>query len=96
VLLKGVNDDFDTLKALFERLIYNGILPYYLNQLDKAEGAAHFEVEIEKGKKLLEQLRASLPGYAIPRYAIEIPGEKISPSYFSTLFLNFLVASRGI
>jgi EF-P beta-lysylation protein EpmB len=76
VLLKGVNDDFDTLKALFERLIHRGILPYYLNQLDKVEGAAHFEVEIEKGKKLLEQLRASLPGYAIPKYAIEIPGEK--------------------
>lgn len=75
VLLKGINDDFDTLKALFERFIHNGILPYYLNQLDKVEGAAHFEVEIEKGKKLLEQLRASLPGYAIPTYVTELPGK---------------------
>lgn len=76
VLLKGVNDDFTTLKALLETCIHNGIIPYYLHQLDKVEGSAHFEVAEELGKALIEQLRAALPGYAIPSYVAEIPGKK--------------------
>lgn len=75
VLLKGVNDDFETLKALFQVAIDNGIIPYYLHQLDKVEGAAHFEVEPQRGIDLIEQLRAHLPGYAIPRFVVEIPGK---------------------
>ncbi len=74
VLLKEVNDDFHTLKALFEKLIQNGILPYYLNLLDPVQGTAHFFVEKEKGKSLLAELAAHLPGYAIPRFAQELPG----------------------
>ncbi len=75
VLLKGVNDDVQTLKALCERLIDAGIIPYYLHQLDRVAGAMHFEVEEEKGIKLIEELRAVLPGYGVPRYVREIAGE---------------------
>ncbi len=75
ILLKGINDDFPTLKRLFEECAFNGIIPYYLHQLDKVSGAAHFDVPIQRGKALIEELRASLPGYAIPRYVQEIPGE---------------------
>lgn len=76
VLLKDVNDNFATLKSLLEKCIYNGIIPYYLHQLDKVEGSAHFEVSEEYGKTLIEQLRGCLPGYAIPTYVSEIPGKK--------------------
>jgi len=76
VLLEGVNDDLTTLKNLFTLLIHHGIMPYYLNQLDRVSGTAHFEVSIDKGKKLIEELTTLLPGYAIPRYAQEIPGSK--------------------
>jgi len=75
VLLKGVNDNLLTLKALLETLVNNGIVPYYLHQLDRVQAAAHFEVEEEVGLSLLEQLRGCLPGYAIPQYVQEIAGQ---------------------
>ncbi len=80
VLLKGVNDNLDTLLKLNTQLISHGILPYYLNQLDKIQGSAHFEVSKRKGKELCRLLRENLPGYAIPLYIEEIPfkGHKTS------------------
>ncbi len=75
VLLKGVNDDVETLKELCEVLVDQGIIPYYLHQLDKVAGAMHFEVAEETGLALMQQLARVLPGYAIPRYVREIAGE---------------------
>jgi lysine 2,3-aminomutase len=74
VLLKDVNDSVDALTTLCQALIDNGILPYYLHQLDRVEGAAHFEVPEAKGKALIQALSAHLPGYAIPKYVREIAG----------------------
>ena len=76
VLLKGVNDDFTTLKELFLKLISNGIIPYYLHQLDRVQGAGHFEVSRDQGLELIQTLRENLPGYAVPRYVQELSGEK--------------------
>ena len=50
------------------------VLPYYLHQLDRVAGAAHFEVPIDVGRKIIAALRARLPGYAVPRYVREAPG----------------------
>jgi EF-P beta-lysylation protein EpmB len=75
VLLRGVNDDVDTLKNLFELLIDHGIMPYYLHQLDRVQGAAHFEVPETEGRILMNRLSALLPGYAIPKYVREVAGE---------------------
>lgn len=74
VLLKGVNDEAEALKTLCETLVDHGILPYYLNQLDRLQGSAHFEVEEREGLLLIEALRNQLSGYAVPRYIKEIPG----------------------
>lgn len=76
VLLRGVNDSFETLFELYERLLDLRIQPYYLHQLDRVAGAAHFEVEESVGVALVKKLRESLPGYAVPRYVRETPGEK--------------------
>jgi EF-P beta-lysylation protein EpmB len=75
VLLKGVNDNVETLKQLCEMLADQGILPYYLHQLDRVQGAAHFEVQEEVGQSLIKQLARSLPGYAVPKYVREIAGQ---------------------
>jgi L-lysine 2,3-aminomutase len=75
VLLRGVNDDADVLAALCERLIDIGVLPYYLHQLDRVRGAAHFEVDENMGRALVEALRARLPGYAVPQYVRDVAGE---------------------
>lgn len=74
VLLRGVNDSVAALASLCERLSDHGVLPYYLSQLDRVQGAAHFEVSEATGRKLIEQLRAKLPGYSVPRYVREIEG----------------------
>jgi len=76
VLLRGINDDHQTLKELFLKLAFQGIIPYYLHQLDKVDGASHFEVPIEVGKKLVSELQNTLPGYAVPTYVQEVPFEK--------------------
>ena len=74
VLLKDVNDDPIILKNLSEKLINHGIMPYYLHQLDRVQGAAHFEVAEATGKQLINHLQSCLPGYAVPKYAREIAG----------------------
>lgn len=76
VLLKGVNDDTDTLEALCRKLFVQGVLPYYLHQLDHANGVAHFEVSDDKARTLIEEIRTRLPGYLVPRLVRELPGEK--------------------
>jgi EF-P beta-lysylation protein EpmB len=74
VLLRGVNDDADTLAELCGRLVNLRVMPYYLHQLDRVAGAAHFEVPIERGRRIVAELHRRLPGYAVPRYVQEVPG----------------------
>jgi L-lysine 2,3-aminomutase len=73
VLLRGVNDTIAAQVALCEKLIDHRVMPYYLHQLDRVAGAAHFEVPVETGRQIVAELRNRLPGYAVPRYAAEIP-----------------------
>lgn len=75
VLLRGINDDADTLTALCERLFECGVLPYYLHLLDPVQGAAHFDVDLSRARALHAELLARLPGYLVPRLVREIPGE---------------------
>ncbi len=75
VLLRGVNDDADALATLLERLVDLRVMPYYLHQLDRVAGAAHFEVPLARGKALMAALRARLPGYAVPRYVRQLRGD---------------------
>ena len=74
VLLRDINDDAATLINLSERLFAAGVLPYYLHQLDRVQGAAHFEVDRKNARKLIAEVGAFLPGYLVPRLVQEIPG----------------------
>ncbi len=75
VLLRGVNDDVDALAALSARGFAAGVLPYYLHQLDKVQGTAHFEVSDANAKRLHAQLAARLPGYLVPKLVREVAGD---------------------
>lgn len=75
VLLRGINDNVDTLEQLSNSLSDAGVTPYYLHQLDRVQGTAHFETELELGKQLIANLRKRLPGYAVPRFVVETAGE---------------------
>lgn len=74
VLLRGVNDSAAALAALSEALFGAGVLPYYLHLLDPVQGAAHFEVPEAEAKLILNELRARLPGYLVPRLVREQTG----------------------
>jgi len=75
VLLKGVNDEVQVLAALSERLFAAEVLPYYLHQLDRVQGARHFEVSDTQALKLVHELRERLPGYLVPRLVREQAGK---------------------
>lgn len=74
VLLRGVNDDTEALASLSERLFELGVLPYYLHQLDRVAGAAHFAVPVAEARRLRDALRVRLPGYLVPRLVRETAG----------------------
>jgi lysine 2,3-aminomutase len=74
VLLKGVNDDVDTLAALMRAFVENRVKPYYLHHPDMARGTSHFRVPIAEGLALTRELRARLSGLAQSLYVLDIPG----------------------
>ncbi len=74
VLLAGVNDDLDVMKALVHRLLRMRVRPYYLYQMDLITGGAHFKVDVRKGLEIIEGLRGHTTGYAVPQYVIDAPG----------------------
>lgn len=85
VLLRGVNDDVQTLAALFKRLVEARVKPYYLHQLDRAPGTNHFRVPIAEGLHLMASLRGHISGLCLPTYMLDIPGGHgkvpLSPEY---------------
>lgn len=74
VLLKGVNDDEETLLALSEILIDAGVIPYYLHSLDPVQGTGYFALPEERGPQLIRHLQTHLSGFGIPRLVREEPG----------------------
>ena len=74
VLLRGVNDDPEVMKALVHRLLRMRVRPYYLYQMDLITGGSHFKVDVRKGLEIIRALRGHTTGYAVPQYVIDAPG----------------------
>ena len=74
VLLRGVNDDADTLERLSVALMESGVLPYYLHLPDRVRGTAHFDVDERAAQRLIDTLMGRLSGYLVPRLVREVPG----------------------
>jgi lysine 2,3-aminomutase len=85
VLLRGVNDDVETLSALMRAFVECRIKPYYLHHADLAPGTAHLRTSIKTGQHLMSQMRGRLSGLCQPTYVLDIPGGAgkvpIGPSY---------------
>lgn len=77
VLLKGINDDTETMKTLVEKLVKFRIRPYYLYQAQVIGGTAHFRTSIEKGIEIMKALQGNTSGYAIPKYILDTPFGKV-------------------
>jgi lysine 2,3-aminomutase len=74
VLLKGVNDDVETMRKLFHGLLQIRVRPYYLYQCDAVVGAAHLRTSVWKGVEIMESLRGHTTGLAVPTYVVDAPG----------------------
>ncbi|MBI5382934.1 MAG: KamA family radical SAM protein [Opitutae bacterium] len=89
VLLRGVNDDAEVMKALVHRLLRMRVRPYYLYQMDLITGGAHFKVDVRKGMEIIKALRGHTTGYGVPQYVIDAPGGggkvPINPEYIEQI-----------
>lgn len=74
VLLRGINDDVDTVEQLNRWLVRNRARPYYMFQADPVKGTAHLRTPIETGLAILDGLRGRVSGLAIPQFAVDLPG----------------------
>jgi lysine 2,3-aminomutase len=87
VLLKGVNNNADTLAALMRAFVEARVKPYYLHHLDAAPGTGHFRTSIAEGQRLMRALRGRLSGIAQPTYVLDISGGHgkvpVGPSYLA-------------
>ncbi|KXU37190.1 lysine 2,3-aminomutase [Cephaloticoccus primus] len=99
VLLRGINDDPEVMKALVHRLLRMRVRPYYIYQMDLITGGAHFKADVRRGIEIIEALRGHTTGYAVPQYVIDAPGGggkvPINPDYIErindqeVIFRNF-------
>ena len=87
VLLKGVNDEVETLEQLMRALVAARVKPYYLHHPDLVRGTGHFRVSIEHGQALMRALRGRLSGLAQPTYVLDVPGGHgkvpVGPAYLA-------------
>ncbi len=77
VLLRGINDDLETMKTLCESLVRLRVRPYYCYQAQLLEGTEHFRVPIEKGLAIFRAMRGRTSGFAIPSFVLDTPYGKV-------------------
>jgi lysine 2,3-aminomutase len=89
VLLRGVNDDAETMKSLVHRLLQMRVRPYYLYQCDLITGSAHLRADPRKGIEIIRALRGHTTGYAVPQFVIDAPGGggkvPLNPNYVEAI-----------
>lgn len=74
VLLKGINDNLDTMRRLMQGLLKIRVRPYYLYQCDPITGSSHFRTSVRTGLEIIQGLRGFTTGYAVPQFVIDAPG----------------------
>ncbi len=74
VLLRGVNDDTETMRELVHGLVHMRVRPYYLYQCDMSQGISHFRTKVEKGIAIIHDLTGYTSGFAVPKFVIDAPG----------------------
>ena len=74
VLLKGINDNIETMRELMQGLLKVRVRPYYLYQCDPISGSGHFRTPVSKGLEIIKGLRGHISGYGVPQFVIDAPG----------------------
>lgn len=95
VLLKGINDNTETMKELLLKLVKARVRPYYLYQCDLSEGLQHFRTDVRTGIKIIQDLTGNISGFTVPKYVIDAPGGggkvPINPEYIVSIDDNKVV-----
>lgn len=98
VLLKGVNDNPDTMKELMTKLIRLRVKPYYIHQADAVKGTCHFRTPVSTGLEIMKSLRGHISGICVPQYVIDLPGGggkiPLLPEYIKQMGENELVVEN--
>jgi lysine 2,3-aminomutase len=85
VLLRGVNDDLETIRTLMRALLRIRVKPYYLFQADLTRGTDHFRTPVRQGIEIMRGLYGHLSGMAVPTFALDAPNGKgkipLTPQY---------------
>lgn len=83
VLLRGLNDNVETMKTLLLKLVHMRVRPYYLYQCDLSKGIGHFRTNVDTGIQIVHDLQGYISGYAVPKFVIDAPagGGKIPINY---------------
>lgn len=89
VLLRGINDDPETIQCLMEKLLLLRVRPYALFQCDPILGSSRFRTRLEKGVEIIEHLRRNSSGYTIPHFIVDPPGGKVN------LAPNSIISQNG-
>lgn len=95
VLLRGINDNTETLGELFQKLLTLRVRPYYLMQMDLTRGTAHFRTPVSTGLSILSALRNRISGLAVPHFVLDLPGGQgkvpLTPNYIDAIEGDWLV-----
>jgi len=75
VFLKGINNSYNILKELFEKLYWHGITPYYIYRCDYVQGLEHFVCEMQEEIEIMTELRKNISGIAYPTYIVDVEGK---------------------
>lgn len=74
VLLKGINDDAETMRELNLKLLMMKVRPYYLYQCDRVFGNSGFRTSVDTGLEIISKLRGWSSGLAVPHFVMDTPG----------------------
>ncbi|HOD35609.1 MAG TPA: KamA family radical SAM protein [Syntrophales bacterium] len=74
VLLRGINDSFETMRDLVHGLQRISVRPYYLFQCEPVKGTAHLRADASRGMDISEKLWETTAGICLPRFVIDRPG----------------------
>lgn len=73
VLLRGINDDVETMRTLHRALVRACVKPYYLHHADPVRGTHHFRTPLPRGLEIMEGLRGHVSGIAVPTFVVDLP-----------------------
>ena len=72
--MRRLNSSPTAIRDLMQKCLTMRVRPYYLHQMDVAEGLEHLRTPLSRGVEILRELRGWTSGLAVPHLAVDLPG----------------------